>query len=243
MFRLTRIGSIHNVTSREVTESPLGLGFEKLDRDIFDPSVAYDYVAATGIKWARIQSGWARTEKQPGVYDFAWLDAVVDNLISCGCRPWICLCYGNGLYDANAARIFGATGCPPIDTDEQRTAWHRYVVATVSRYRGRVEHFEIWNEPDGGTWKRFDADGQLIRVFGTEDKGREYGEFCNATMDAISEGNPDAKVLVGSMCTSSLPWLTGVASTGCLKDAWGFTYHCYTVDEAENAERIRMLRA
>lgn len=243
MFRLTRIGTIRNVTSREVEESPLGLGFEKLDRDIFDPAVAYDYVAATGIKWARIQSGWERTEKQPGLYDFAWLDDIVDRLVAAGCRPWICLCYGNRLYDANAARIFGATGCPPDVTEEQRLAWHRYVAATTARYKGRVEHYEIWNEPDGGTWKRFDADGKIIPVFGTEEKGREYGAFANATAKAIREGNPEAKVIVGSMCTSSLAWLTGVAATGCLDDAWGFTYHCYTADETENAERIRMLRA
>ena len=243
MFRLEKIGVLRHVSSREVVESPLGLGFEKLDRDIFDPSVAYDFVEASGVKWIRIQSGWARTERERGVYDFAWLDDVVDHLVAAGCRPWICLCYGNGLYDANAARVFGATGCPPDVTEEQRFAWHRYVAATVSRYRGRVGHYEIWNEPDGGTWKRFDADGKIIPIFSTEERGREYGVFANATAKAIREGNPEAKVIVGSMCSPSLEWLTGVAATGCLADAWGFSYHCYTTDETENAERIRMLRA
>ena len=243
MLNCEKVATIRPVPSRSVGESKIGLGFEKLDRDLFDPAAAYQYVAESGVKWVRIQSGWARTEKERGVYDFAWLDSIVDNLVAAGCRPWICLCYGNGLYDANAARIFGATGCPPIDTDEQREAWHRYVVAVVSRYRGRVDLFEIWNEPDGGTWKRFQPDGEQIRVFGTEGTGREYGDFANATMDAIREGNPEARALVGSMCTASLPWLTGVASTGCLSRAWGFTYHCYCVDEAENAERIRMIRA
>jgi len=237
------IGTIHTLSSTEVADSPIGLGFEKLDRDIFDPSVAYGYVAAAGVKWIRIQSGWARTETTPGVYDFGWLDDVVDHLIACGCRPWICLCYGNGLYDANAARVFGAVGCPPIDTDEQRAAWHRYVVAVVSRYKGRVEHYEVWNEPDGGTWKRFDAEGKIIPIYSTEGTGKEYGAFANATIRAVREGNLDAKVLVGSMCMNSLAWLTGVASTGCLAEAWGFTYHCYTPDETHNAERIRMLRA
>lgn len=71
MDRLTKIGSVKPVHSTQVKESTLGLGFEKLDRAVFDPEKAYDKVAALGVKWIRIQSGWARTEKKPGVYDFA----------------------------------------------------------------------------------------------------------------------------------------------------------------------------
>ena len=242
MFRLEKNGGIRSVPSRAVADSRIGLGFEKLDRDVFDPAAAYDYVAASGVKWIRIQSGWARTERARGVYDFAWLDSVVDNLLAAGCRPWICLCYGNSLYDEAAGRIFGAVGCPPIDTDEQRRAWRRYVAALVSRYRGRVGHFEIWNEPDGGwCWKRFAADGR--QTFDEVGAGREYGVFAKATAAAIHEANPDARVLVGSMCCNSLAWLSQVAAAGGLDGAWGFTYHCYSADETDNPERVRMLRA
>ena len=45
------------------------------------PEKVYDKVAALGVKWIRIQSGWQKTEREEGVYDFAWLDKVVDNLI------------------------------------------------------------------------------------------------------------------------------------------------------------------
>ena len=99
MDRLTKIGSVKPVHSTQVKESTLGLGFEKLDRAVFDPEKAYDKVAALGVKWIRIQSGWARTEKEPGVYDFAWFDDIVGNLLRRGLRPWVCLCYGNPLYD------------------------------------------------------------------------------------------------------------------------------------------------
>ena len=58
-----RIGRIQPVASAEVAQSRIGLGFEKLDRGAFDPEKAYDKVAATGVKWVRIQSGWARTER------------------------------------------------------------------------------------------------------------------------------------------------------------------------------------
>ena len=127
MERLQKIGQVKRKSSLEVKESPIGIGFEKLDRDVFDPEKAYDKVAAIGVKWVRIQSGWARTEKEKGVYDFAWLDAIVENLLRRNLRPWICLCYGNPLYSDFAKKYFGAVGCPPIATSEEREGWESYV--------------------------------------------------------------------------------------------------------------------
>ena len=188
MSGLKRLGAVAPVQARDVRNSVWGLGFEKLDRNVFDPGKAYDKVAALGVKWIRIQSGWARTERSEGVYDFAWLDSIVDNLVSRGLVPWICLCYGNGIYDEAAAQVFGAVGCPPIHTEKQRRAWHDYVVATAARYRGRVPRFEIWNEPDGRwCWKH-----------GVN--GAETGEFTKATAAAVREGNPEAEVIGGVIC-------------------------------------------
>ena len=113
MERLIKTGKVKPKHSSEIKTSKFGIGFEKLDRDVFNPEKAYDKLAAIGVKWVRIQSGWQRTEQQKGVYDFKWLDKVVDNLIARGCKPWLCLCYGNGLYDEAAAKVFGAVGCPP----------------------------------------------------------------------------------------------------------------------------------
>ena len=148
MDNLKAIAKVVPVHSSEVAHSRCGIGFEKLDRAVFDPSKAYDKVAALGVKWIRLQSGWARTEKEKGVYDFAWLDDIIDNLVNRGLVPWLCLCYGNGIYDEDAAKLFGAVGCPPIKTEEQVKAWHDYVVALVKRYHGRCEWYEVWNEPD-----------------------------------------------------------------------------------------------
>ena len=182
MNSLRKIGDVPAVHSSSVKHSSWGLGFEKLDRAVFDPAKAYDKVAALGVKHIRIQSGWARTEQKKGIYDFTWLDSVVDNLLRRGLMPWLCLCYGNGVYDEAAAKVFGAVGCPPIHTEEQKKAWHDYVVALVTRYKGKIGWYEVWNEPDGKwCWKH--------GVNGTE-----YGEFVNATAKAVREADPDAKV-------------------------------------------------
>ena len=120
MERLIKVDTIKPKCSKDIKASRLGLGFEKLDRDVFDPENAYDKVAELGVKWIRLQSGWAKTEKVKGVYDFEWLDKIVDNLISRGLLPWMCLCYGNGLYTDEANKYFGAVGCPPIHTEEEK---------------------------------------------------------------------------------------------------------------------------
>ena len=80
MERLIKVGDVKAIASKDIQFSRVGIGFEKLDRDVFDPENAYDPVAATGVKWVRIQSGWERTEKERGVYSFEWLDSIVDNL-------------------------------------------------------------------------------------------------------------------------------------------------------------------
>ncbi len=141
-------------TRAGVRSEVLGLGFEKLDRDVFDPTKAYPFLPGTGVSWIRLQSGWQRTEREKGVYDFAWLDAIVDSLLALGLRPWMCLCYGNALYGSGAEKVFGAVGVPPVFTEEQRRAWSAYVTATVAHFRGRVDVWEVWNEPDNlSCWK------------------------------------------------------------------------------------------
>ena len=42
MDRLRKIGKIKMLSAFEVKDSRLGIGFEKLDRALFDPEKAYD---------------------------------------------------------------------------------------------------------------------------------------------------------------------------------------------------------
>lgn len=231
MDRLTKIGSVKPVHSTQVKESTLGLGFEKLDRAVFDPEKAYDKVAALGVKWIRIQSGWARTEKKPGVYDFAWFDDIVGNLLRRGLQPWVCLCYGNPLYDEEAAKVFGAVGCPPVRSEEQKRAWQRYVAVLVSRYRRKITCYEVWNEPDGKwCWKH--------GVSGTE-----YGELVNLTAAAVREADPEAKVIGGALCLYDLKWVRDVLATGAGRQMDVLTYHGYSPDERHSIECMRAVKA
>ncbi|MCQ2445903.1 MAG: beta-galactosidase [Clostridia bacterium] len=232
MTSIQPIGRLKAKAASEWTESRLGIGFEKLDRGVFEPERAYDKLGKIGVKWVRLQSGWARTEKEPGKYDFKWLDDIVDNLISRGMLPWICLCYGNALYDDFAKEIFGAVGCPPIYTEEQKTAWHNYVVETARHFKGRVKHFEVWNEPDGlWCWKK--------GVSATD-----LGNFVIDTAKALKEGNEDCYVIGGSVCTftATVDYMHEALSTGMGEYIDGITFHEYTYTEENVTQKVCSLR-
>ncbi len=231
MERLIQVGKIAPKCSSEIKYSKIGLGFEKLDRDVFDPEKAYDKVAEIGVKWVRIQSGWQRTETEKGVYDFAWIDSIIENLTKRGLKPWVCLCYGNRLYDDLAKTVFGAVGCPPIFTEEQRTAWENYVKAFVNRYKGIISYYEVWNEPDGEwCWK-------------TGVNGTEFGNFTLATAKAIKETDPDAKVIGGVVCLRPIAFLNEALKTGMGEYLDFISFHEYKSDETMVFERVEVLRA
>jgi len=232
MQRLIKEGKIKPKSSLEIKKSRVGLGFEKLDRDVFDPEKAYDKVCELGIKWARIQSGWHRTEREKGVYNFDWIDSVIDNFVKRGIEPWVCLCYGNDLYTEIGKEYLASVGCPPIHSNEEKNGWENYVKAFVSRYRGKVTYYEIWNEPDSdGMWRSCGSNAT------------EYGNFVIATAKAVKEANENAKVIAGSIFRRELTFINQAFKTGMGDYIDYITFHEYTPDETKVFERAKTLKA
>ncbi len=231
MERLIKVGKVQPKSAKEIQASRFGLGMEKLDRDEFDPNKAYDKVAALGVKWIRLQSGWQKTEKEKGVYDFAWLDEQVDNLLVRGLKPWLCLCYGNKIYDEFAGGYHGAVGCAPIRTEEVYKAWLAYCKETVLHFKGRIEYYEIWNEPEGDWCWKPKADCA------------EYAEFAIKTGRVVKENDPDAKVITGSHFARSLYPLYKEMEAGMAEVTDAITYHEYCYDETYIPHRVKAMRA
>lgn len=230
MERLIRVGTVAARSSVSVSESRIGIGMEKLDRDAYDPEKVYDKLAATGAKWVRLLSGWQKTEKEKGVYDFGWLDSQVDNLRQRNMIPWLCLSYGNGLYDPLAGQFLGAVGCPPIRTEEALTAWRRYVSAAVSHFAGRIEYYEVWNEPEGGsTWR-------------PEPNAAEYAAFCRATADAVKSADPAAKIITGAHYEDSMHSFNTEFANGTLAVSDAVSFHSYQYDERKSVMKAKAFR-
>lgn len=237
MDRLRKIGKIKMLSAFEVKDSRLGIGFEKLDRALFDPEKAYDKVAALGVKWVRVQSGWARTEKTPGVYDFSWLDDIVDNLIRRSLTPWITICWGNAACCPWAAEWFGGVGCPP-HAERELELWLNYVRALTAHFAGRVTYYEIWNEPDSNySWRYDPAMGAQ-----TGANAEEYASFAAATADAVHAGNPDAKAIAFVTEYPESGFIHAVLHKGLAAHLDAASFHIYTYDEEKQLEHIRTFR-
>jgi len=242
MERLIFDSQTEFLPSDKISHSRLGIGFEKLDRDVFDPQKAYDKVQRTGVKKVRIQSGWMRTEKEPGVYDFAWLDDIVENLLIRGLEPWLCLSYGNPLYTDLAKTVFGAVGCPPNRTETQMQAWLAYVDATVRHFSGKITLFEIWNEPDSTySWRHEPTDNadNIDKV----KNAREYGLFATETAKVIHAADESARVAAGAICRlGNLRFVNDVLATGLWQHIDAFTFHVYSSFDGERQQTIESLR-
>ncbi|MBQ9325297.1 MAG: cellulase family glycosylhydrolase [Clostridia bacterium] len=231
MERLQKIGHLKAASAQEIGWSRLGVGFEKLDRKAFDPENAYQLVGDLGVHYVRLQSGWQRTEREKGVYDFAWLDAIVDRFLAQGQEPWIDLCYGNDLYTESAKTYYGAVGCPPIGSDEEKAAWACYVETLAAHFAGRVTWYEIWNE----------ADGQWCWKHGPN--AAEFGDFTVETARAIRRADPKARVIGGVVSWIQMPFLKGMLDRGVGDAVDALSFHRYKADELSALQEIRAMRA
>lgn len=66
-----KIADIKPRNASGIQASNWNIGAETMDRDYTIYENWKEYLAPLGIKKARLQSGWARTEIKPGVYNFA----------------------------------------------------------------------------------------------------------------------------------------------------------------------------
>jgi hypothetical protein len=215
MALLKKIGKIRPRSASEIAFSRLSVGFEALDRKMFDPSCCYAPLTELGVKNARLQTGWNRCETVRGQYDFSWLDECVDSLLAHGVQPWFNLGYGNKLYMPGAPD--SAVGHIPHGYGpEAQQAWCNFISALVKHFAGRVNKIEIWNEPN-------------IPCFWEPLKcsGKEYAKLIGYTAPVIRTANPDA--IVGG-CTAEVgcPFILEMLETGIGKELDFFSVHPYT---------------
>ena len=199
-----------------IGDSRVSVGFECLDRELYDPERCYDPLAATGTKFARCQTGWFRCEREKGKYDFAWLDAIVDNHLKRGVKPWFNVGFGNPLYMTNCYSKAAVGHVPLYYGNECREAWCDYIRALARHFRGRVLHWEIWNESNNACF-----------WVPQKPNAREYVRLIKLTAPIIRAEIPDAKV---GACVSSVyePYAGEFADCGGGNGLDFFAVHPYT---------------
>lgn len=123
------------------------------------PSVKFG-IQRTWDSWPSV--GWSSLNPSPGVYNWANLDALVNNSLSHGVE----LVYTFGHVPAWASTNPGGNCDGSANGDcyaPQTQAWKDFVTQITTRYKGKIKYWELWNEPNAGNfWKGTHA--QLVTM-------------------------------------------------------------------------------
>jgi len=166
----------HRYAEEPRPTSPFGIN-TALDPDAPDLDARLKAMQVAGIKWGRQDFTWKRIENAPGKYDWEPYDRLVDQCSRHGILIVGDLAYAPAFHDPR--------------TPKGVEAYAKLAAAAATRYRGKVDHWQIWNEPNGGFWK------------GTPE---QYAAMLAAAGKAVHEANPDAKVLGLNMAFCDVLW-------------------------------------
>lgn len=123
-------------------------------------------------------STWGALEPSPGQWNFARLDARVEMARARGASVLLVLSHPPG-WASSRPDLQGYNGspAPPRDVAE----WRNYVATVAARYAGRIEAYEIWNEPN------------LAQFF--VGSPQQLGELTRVAAEAINANDSQALVV------------------------------------------------
>ena len=149
-----------------------------------------------GVKWCRLGVPWSHVEHDSiGYYNFTSIDTIINQLVAHSITPYLILSDGNDLYNQNEY--------PPIpDSVFYFNAWLAYVDTVVRRYQDRVNHWEIWNEPNlNESW--IPAADPL-----------QYSALVCSTANIIRTLDADAVICLGGMALVDIKFIKSCLQSG-----------------------------
>lgn len=173
-----------------------------------------------GIRWARTDFDWTTVQpRQEGPWDFSMIDRTVQMAEDAGITILPILAYDVA---------WASPAYKHLDL------WRQYVRKTVTRYKGRLTYWEVWNEPD------------LVQFWKDTPDPANYTRLLKAAYEEIKAVDPDAVVLLGGL--AGLPWdyINGIydAGGGAFFDIMNVHPYCYpqTPEAAKISDDLLRLR-
>lgn len=190
--------------------SPAGLG-AYLDTGVTQAHVprALKELERWPTRWARTEIPWAGVEPQPGRWEWSRWDKVVDGLHVRQYRVLGMLCYWTG-------------GIEPY-SDAAIAAFGRYAEAVARRYQGKVDHWEVWNEPNSTFWSS---------------TPERYVQLLRAAYEGVKRGNPQAMVIGASLSGVDLFYLRNLFRLGAAQWMDALSVHPYTFGWPPESTRL-----
>jgi len=103
----------------------------------------FEGMQRAGITWVRVDFTWDVVEPRPGEFRWALFDRVVAEAERYGVNLLAVTGYCPRWASSGPDRY-----SPPRDTSE----WTAFVSTVVGRYRGRIRHWTLWNEPNSDSF-------------------------------------------------------------------------------------------
>lgn len=133
-----------------------------------------DAAHAAGVKLVRTDLYWDQVERR-GAYDFSAYDPLISALAARDMRALLILDYGHPDHGGGGA----------FSTDADRGAFVAYARAAAAHFRNQPVSFEIWNEPDTGSFRRFAPD--------------LYARLARETAAGVHDVNSGVEIISGGL--------------------------------------------
>lgn len=168
---------------------------------------------------------WAKLEPEKGRFDFSVLDRYVSEAQARGQEVILTLGQSPTWASARPAELtylgLGASAEPANLSD-----WRDYITAVASRYKGRIQYYEVWNEPNDSTF-----------FSGTVGAAITLTREAKATLNAV---DPQAKLISPPAYVAG--WMDQFFAGGGADHADIIGYHVYATPPEEMARGLADVR-
>jgi len=175
-----------------------------------------DMIAGAGIDWIRIDMNWFQLEPSRDNYNWGFMDSMVNNARARGLEIFATLAYTPGWASGT-----GDIADPPLDIAD----WYDFVYDAVHRYRGSIQYWGMWNEPN-------------LEDFFTGN-GWQYREWIlKPGSQAAKDADPGCFVLgpeLAHLSSSDWPnWMDEAMKAGGADYIDIISHHCYKGDSGDD---------
>jgi hypothetical protein len=168
----------------------------------------YALLDEMGVEWILYTFYWHRMEPEKNKWTFDHYDSYVDKGKAAGKKIIAVLAYdASWLYsDGERKRYVSPENLPHFLT---------FVEETVKHFRGRVDAWEIWNEPNFMFWNG---------------SNEEFFALSKQAALTIKKNDPDAEILGGAFWRVPKSFIRGMFKTGALDNVSGLAFHPYAIN-------------
>ncbi|MDR0878538.1 MAG: endo-1,4-beta-xylanase [Treponema sp.] len=168
----------------------------------------FAYLDALGITWLRDTFYWSSIEREMGTWTFSAYDTFVEESNAAGKKILAILAY-------DTAWLYGEDKRRSYITQEKLPLYLRYVEEVVTRYKGKIAAWEIWNEPNWIFWKGARED---------------FYELSRAAAEKIRELDPDAVIVAGSFNRVPVKFIREMFAAGAMENVDVVSFHPYDIN-------------